>query len=155
MKELTHYIEILKLLHANHLSFAVTGTFGLYLQNKTFAQNYSLKDCDIFIRYSEETLRSIILLMKNNGWHTTLWEEEINLEGLMKQAEGKYYIRCRKEHLILDATYDYEADKFGDMNKDLIYVNELPVINASKILEGKKYRGTEKDLLSIAVFKNL
>jgi hypothetical protein len=152
---LSHYIEILKTLQENKIPFAVTGTFALYLQNKKFSEQYELKDCDIFIEYTSEALTSFVGIMRDHDWSVKIWEEEAIIENLLQQAEGKYYIRCTKENLILDGTYDYEKDKFGDMKKDLIYQEGLPMICASKILEGKKYRGTERDLLAVEVFNSI
>lgn len=149
------YIESLKNLQEAKISFAVTGTFALYLQKKKFAECYTIKDCDIFISYHEETLRRFVIAMRQAGWTVKIWEEEADLSTLMQQAKDKYYIRCTNNELIFDATYEHEANIYGDPEKDIIQVNGMPVINAAKILEGKKYRNTERDRRAVECFGNV
>jgi hypothetical protein len=68
----------------------VTGTFALYLQKKNFGEQYEIKDCDIFITYTQENLLAFLTCMQANDWKVKIWEEEIDFPRLMEQAEGKY-----------------------------------------------------------------
>ncbi len=155
MNPLKTYIETLYYLQKNNILFTVTGTFALYLQERKFSEKYSIKDCDIFIANTKENLSAFVLSMKAQQWEVWIWEEPVLMKNLMEQAKGKKYIRCTKHSLIVDATYEHEAAVFGDPKNDTILVEGLSVIRATKILSGKKHRGTERDLLAITCFKNL
>ncbi len=152
MNPLERYLEIINTLQENNLSFVVTGTFALYLQDTSFAERYTIKDCDIFIDYKEEIIFSFVSLMKQEKWSVNVWKEEIDNQNLMPQLNGKYYIRCTKDDLVFDATYEHEAEIYGDPIKDLKIINGIPVIAADKILAGKRYRGTERDLRAVECF---
>lgn len=154
MSRLEWYIDQLKTLQETKIPFTVTGTFALYLQEKSFATCYSINDCDIFIPYAEYVLKDFIIAMRRSGWLVKIWEEEADLSCLMQQAKDKYYIRCTKNDLILDATYEYEAHIYGDPERDAILVDGMFMINAAKILEGKKYRNTERDRRAVECFGN-
>jgi len=152
---LKSYLDTILILREHAIDFVVTGTFALYLQKKNFGEQYEIKDCDIFITYTQENLLAFLTCMQANGWKVKIWEEEIDFPRLMEQAEGKYYIRCTKNDLIFDATYEHEAAIYGDPAVDTIYVNNIPVIDSKKILSGKKYRGYERDLAAVEVFESL
>ncbi len=154
MNALESYIDQLKKLQEEKILFTVTGTFALYLQQKNFATCYTINDCDIFIPFSEDMLQRFVIAVRKGGWKVKIWEEEADLSSLMQQAKGKYYLRCTKDDLILDATYEHEAHIYGDPEKDSIEADGMPVIKAAKILEGKKYRNTEKDRRAVECFES-
>ena len=139
------YRKILDEFIKYEIEFLITGTWALKLAYPETLKDYSVKDCDIIIKYDLVQIKSAIGLLLKNGWQTTIWEELIASNISIEKLEGKYYIRAKYKGLVLDLTYENDYYSWQELNKQRITFEQFKMVSVEQILSLKKIKGRPQD----------
>lgn len=139
------YLGLLQRLHARGVAFAVTGSFALRLHMAAL-EGEPVPDCDVFLAPSPDNLQRWAALLEEEGWALTVWNEPLRLPLAPEALRGRYYVRARREALVVDGTYEHDTLELTALVARAPSVHGLPVLELELLLALKRERGTPRDL---------
>lgn len=131
----------------------VIGTWALKKKYPAKLSGYPVKDCDLIIDPSfESIIRTVSVLTKSN-WSVTVWEVEINETVQENFLKGKFYLRARKDELMLDITYECPFIPWQEFIAHKELFSGIPLASTDHILHLKELKGTDRDRRTIHLFR--
>lgn len=92
------------------------GSLGLYLTCREALKKLP-SDVDLYAKKSEDNIRNIIRILRRLEYKVYSWQDVIDENVDYSMLDGRYYIRGRKDDLVVDITYEIENLTYEDMKK--------------------------------------
>lgn len=142
---MSRYLPILRQLQGAKSPFIIIGTYALKYCYPDKMHDYAVSDCDLVIPDDLATIRTAIRVLRQAKWETTLWQETIDEEVQAASLSGKYYIRAKKEDLIIDLTFESPFISFEQLFERHQVQRGLICASLDDILYLKRIKGRAID----------
>ncbi|MFK8101751.1 MAG: hypothetical protein AB8G15_04485 [Saprospiraceae bacterium] len=149
------YLKILRQLQEVKIDFIIIGTWALKYAFRARLRDYKIVDCDLILRNDLEIIRRCIRVLRREGWTVTVWEIPIDETVTAAFLKEKYYFRAQQGDLILDLSYECDDFSWAEIEAEKLTKDGFQLISHTQNLTMKKRRGTEKDLATILLLKDL
>lgn len=147
-KDLTELLEISALL-SRKTKCTLIGSLGMHLSFPMIPDTYPY-DADFYADGSLENLKSIVNVLKENGYKVYSWQDEIEEQFDYALLSGRYYIRGIKGETIVDITYEIQNLKYFDLQCYERYKQDIRVYNREgliKVLEQSDRKDHKEQLV--------
>jgi hypothetical protein len=143
------YLEVLHRLRERSVAFTVTGSFALRLYMDAL-DGEPVPDCDLFLDPTLDNLQRWAAALVEEGWALTVWGESVSPPLDPEHLRGKYYVRARKDVLVIDGTYEHDTLPLSEILARSSSVQGLQVMDLDLLLALKRARATPRDLEQVA-----
>lgn len=131
------------------MAFTVTGSFALRLYMDAL-DGEPVPDCDLFLDPALDNLQRWAATLVEEGWALTVWGEPVSLPLDPEHLRGKYYVRARKEALVIDGTFEHDTLPLQQLLARSSNIQGLRVMDLEMLLALKRERATPRDLEQVA-----
>lgn len=142
-----HYAPLLQHLQRAGLPFAVIGTYALRAYYPAAMRDYTLPDCDAVL--PDTALNAAISILLRAGWQLSLWEEPVHGPVNATEANGKFYLRARRDGHTLDLTYECPI-AWAEMGPARVVADGIPYAALAHVVALKRLKGKPSDLALLA-----